>query len=307
MVTPTDAVAARTTWRGESALEHAGGGTRVVVAPGRGGKIVSLRFGLDADPGAPEWCAQPATGEALSPVGSGGSFVAGDMTGWDDCVPSLAACRTPDGVDVPDHGEAWDAAWTVDVAGDLVAGLPGYGGTLRRGVRVSDDGVVRLDYEVAAGARPQPFLWVAHPQLVAPPGTHVVVEGDVSGHCWDMSRTPGRPPERVPFPGATAALADVPPGTGRKLYLDPDDRADAVHVDRGDGHRLTLRWSGRVPYLGLWFDRARHAREDVVAVEPCTGWYDSLATAMGNGTALVAEPGAPVRWSVELTAGAVPA
>lgn len=299
---------AATTWHGEPALAHTGGGARVVVVPGRGGRIVSLRFGVaDDGTGGPEWCARPAADEALRPVGSGGPFVEGDMTGWDDCVPSLAACRTPDGVEVPDHGEVWDVAWTVDDAsGDLVVAMPGHGGTLRRGVRVSPDGVVRLDYEVAAGDRPQPFLWVAHPQLVAPPGTRLLVEGDVSAHCWDMSRTPGRHPERVPFPGATAALADVPPGTGRKLYLDPADRAEAVHVDRGDGHRLTMRWTGPVPYLGLWFDRARHAREDVVAVEPCTGWYDSLATALGNGTALVAELGAPVRWSVELAGGRAP-
>jgi len=44
------------------------------------------------------------------------SFDNGDASGWDECLPSVAACRleTDTGpVDVPDHGDLWRTEWSV--------------------------------------------------------------------------------------------------------------------------------------------------------------------------------------------------
>ena len=42
------------------------------------------------------------------------SFVGSGLAGWDECIPTVAACTGADGRAVPDHGSVWARAWTVD-------------------------------------------------------------------------------------------------------------------------------------------------------------------------------------------------
>ena len=47
------------------------------------------------------------------------AFDAGDASGWDECLPSVAACavKTNSGVvEIPDHGDLWRVEW--DAAGN---------------------------------------------------------------------------------------------------------------------------------------------------------------------------------------------
>src|ERR1019366_8021186 len=48
------------------------------------------------------------------------AFDAGDASGWDECLPSVAGCtvETADGpVAVPDHGDLWRVAWADEGSG----------------------------------------------------------------------------------------------------------------------------------------------------------------------------------------------
>ncbi len=79
----------------------------------------------------------------------------------------------------------------------------------------------------------------------------------------------------------------------------PISEASLVHPD---GARLTMRWSPEAPYLGLWFDNGKFARGPVIAIEPSTGYYDRLTTAIELGRVSVLEPGSPLTWWVEVRA-----
>ncbi len=57
---------------------------------------------------------------------------------------------------------------------------------------------------------------------------------------------------------------------------------------------------GELPYLGIWFDRGAYSREPVIALEPSTGYYDSLATAVELGRVPRLEVGVPFEWYVDL-------
>ncbi len=275
-------------WCGEDVLAVAGDGWRVLVSPSRGGKIVSLRHG------AVEWLAQPRL-PLPPPAVPGASFVQSEMCGWDECAPSIDACDV-DGRAVPDHGDLWTQRWSVEGEWLLARG-PSLDYGLARRV-VADGPGVRIEYRAWTNAGPLPFLWAAHPQLVAPPGSLVEVV-TTARRALDVLVDP---PVPVPLDAVTCAIDSIPPGGCRKLYLEPTERATAVRVRRPDGESVTWTWDGQAaPYVGLWFDRGAFSREDVVAIEPSTGCYDSLARAQARGQVVTLVPGTELTWWCEVS------
>src|SRR6516165_5010562 len=78
------------------------------VLPQFGGKIASIQFRgheLLQPPLAP-----------IAPRTRSMSFDAADASGWDECLPSVAACKVQTKSspgDVPDHGDLRRVPWTV--------------------------------------------------------------------------------------------------------------------------------------------------------------------------------------------------
>jgi hypothetical protein len=263
-----------------------GDGLTARIDPARGAKIVSLE-----DSTGYEWLAPPPPPAEYS----GKSFVESEMCGWDECAPTIVACQLDDGSVLPDHGDLWDIAWQVD--GDQLTGLGhSLGYTMSRSIRPTDGGL-RLDYTVTAGARTTPFLWAAHPQFLAPEGSSIelgatrVVDVLIDEHR-ELELDPG-----------LSSIDTVEPGGCRKLYVAPSQQVSSAAL-RVPGHgRLELSWNTDVAaYLGLWFDNGRYSREPVIAIEPSTGYFDSLATAIHSGRALSLQPRATVSWFVEVRA-----
>jgi hypothetical protein len=288
-------MAERTTWHGQPALVYAGGGLTATVLPERGGKIAALVDGAGRD-----WL---VTGpDPLPPRPAyGASFIEAEMCGWDEMVPTIDAC-TVDGVPLPDHGEAWRAAW--QETGDALV----YAGE-RWPYRISRTithlaGGLRLGYRLAATAdRPVPVLWAAHPQFPAPPGTRIVLPAQVR-EVLDIQLRPAAP---MPWDEATATLDSLAFGDSRKVYVHRDRPVGWAAVRWPDGSWLRLRWDPeRVPYLGLWFDNRRYAAEPVVALEPSNAWYDALDRAVGHGTAPLLHPDQPLDWTLDVTTGSGP-
>ena len=94
-------VAART----ENVLISAGA-CAVTILPRFGGKIASIRIGDQ------ELLQQPLL--PIAPRTRSMSFDEGDASGWDECLPSVAACRvrTEGGMaEIPDHGDLWREEW----------------------------------------------------------------------------------------------------------------------------------------------------------------------------------------------------
>lgn len=292
-------------WSGESAVEITGGGLRMIVVPGRGGKIVSLRDGAGTEwlLGPPDPLPSPAR---PADDGTGPDFVGAELCGWDECAPTIVAGRLPDGTELPDHGELWTAE------ADLITGVPADGAAIeitgralpyrfRRAVRPAGSGL-RLHYRVTAEGAAVPFLWAAHPQFLAPPGTRVELPATVD-RVIDVH--PGPATERS-WDEAAAVIDTVPEGTGRKFYLPPDRPVGTVGLRRPDGRVLRLDWDpATVPYLGLWYDRRAFARSDVIALEPATGYYDALPRALAAGRLPVIPAGGTLEWTLRLTTGPI--
>ena len=297
----------------------------LTVLPRLGGKIASIRIGDRELLQAP-----------LGPLASRTrtmSFAAGDASGWDECLPSVAACTvsTADGTaHVPDHGDLWRVAWEMM---EPETGEQGSGATVvLRGqcfslplalqrtltlIEVDRGWRLNLDYKLTnMGDQPVPWSWAAHPLFAAEPGDRIIlprsihalrVEGSGGGRL-------GRNGDTISWPVATLAggstdlsVAQTPQsGIGDKLFAGPLARSENwCALERPSAHlriRVGLDPSA-TPYLGLWIcyggwpDRPG-PKQTCVAIEPATAPVDSLAEA-GSWSCLL-EPGAYAEWTMRV-------
>ena len=151
----------------------------ITILPRLGGKIASIRVGeqeLLQSPLAP-----------YAPRTRTMSFDGGDASGWDECLPSVAACtvQTAAGpASIPDHGDLWRIQWTeigdqesngrsVAMRGECFS-LPM---TLERTVALAETHSgwsLKLDYTLRnTGSSPAPWSWAAHPLFVTEAGDRI--------------------------------------------------------------------------------------------------------------------------------------
>ena len=227
------------------------GNCSLTILPRLGGKIASILVNdreLLQGPLAP-----------YGPRSRTMSFDAGDASGWDECLPSVADCtvETEAGpASIPDHGDLWRVAWQnrdqgianrEQVPGDAGASSATFRGecfslplVLERTVTLAElDGgagrgwQVRLDYTVTnTGSYPVPWSWSAHPLFRAEAGDCIVLPGSIETLRVEGSGGGrlGSGGERVSWPVATLAngsrsdlsVAQPPEsGIGDKLFAGP--------------------------------------------------------------------------------------
>jgi hypothetical protein len=272
----------------ERTLVVAGSRLTATVLPNRGGKISSLRDDVGV-----EWLAQPDRAVG-APARTGANFLNAEMAGWDECAPTIVECVV-DGVTLADHGELWNRSFaatgsTVGITDNSL----GY--HFSRDITATDDGL-RFDYRVESLSNTIPFLWAAHPQFIAPAGTRVRLPGSVNRVVDVLA--PDLP--QSDWHDGLARIDAIEPGGCRKLYVHPDEPVFEAGLVRPDGSELVLRWAQQCPYLGLWFDKFSYRAEPVIAIEPTTAYFDSLATAVELGRAPIVSPSAPLSWWLELS------
>jgi galactose mutarotase-like enzyme len=284
-------------WRGLDVVRLSADDATLVIVPSRGGKLASLEFS------GSEWLLQPAP--VPPPPAAGSPFVDAGLWGWDEMLPTIDPCTIAvDGAQrsLPDHGEVWTEAWTVD--GDALAcsgrALP-Y--RVERTAAVSGPSAFSLSYRLTtSSADPVPVLWAAHPQFRARPGCQAVLPEEVTS-VLDV-HAPDGPVGRAWSPEALWELAE---GGSAKLYVPPEVRVGWAGLIQADRRWLRLRWDADVvPYLGIWLDRSSLAREPVIALEPATGFYDSLARAVDAGRTAWVSADAPLTWRLDVDVGGGP-
>jgi galactose mutarotase-like enzyme len=298
-------------WHGFSVWQIEDEYARIVIVPALGAKIASL---VDKQTGQ-EWLAPPT--HPVHERGYGDTFTDHDLSGWDEMFPTINACPAPHAphIHLPDHGEVWALPWdvleqdaqsiTLRVTGRALA----Y--TLTRRASL-ERGRLRLDYQLdnLSGA-PLPYLWAAHPLFTADAGCTVELPAQVT----QVINTADHPQVGAPDILLTWPVARLPDGSHkalnavgdaglkdyRKVYVPPEQTIASGCV-RQSGRQLCLTWQAdRVPYLGIWIDEGTYTRKSTVALEPATGYYDSLTLAHHNGRVTVAPVGEIVRWWVEVS------
>lgn len=308
-------------WHGQEAVVLENDLVRVVVAPDLGAKIVSL-FDKRAEC---EWLVGPGA-RTLKKVEYGAEFVSQDMSGWDEMFPTIVACNYPApgegfGISLPDHGEVWPLTWAPEPAGRNEIRFSVTGRALQyrlwRTLSFSAPDILQLDYQVEnLSQEAMPYLWSAHPQFESGGDLEIVLPRQVKEVCstisaewgWGDPETRFAWPEALNLQGKKVPINLVGPRnlkSARKFFVLPDSPVSWAGLVRRPGQEwLRLEWDpGLVPYLGIWVDEGRISHESVVALEPMTGFYDSLAIAWEKELVSVLEPGATQTWSLSVALG----
>ena len=275
------------------------GGCALTILPKLGGKIASIRMNEHELLQAP-----------LAPYGPRTrtmSFDAGDASGWDECLPSVAGCtvQTVNGhADVPDHGDLWRVEWQVLANANGSVTLRGDCFTLplalvRTVSLTQTEKGYRLhtDYKVTnTGSTETPWAWSAHPGYASEAGDLVLLPDSIKTLRLEGSGGGrlGKGGDRVTWPvakliggGETNLGIATPPetATGDKLFAGPLTAAENWCVLERPKAGVRLRVSfdpAATPYLGLWIcnggwpDRPG-TKQSCVAIEPTTAPVDSLA------------------------------
>ena len=158
----------------------------VTVLPRFGGKISSIRVGSHELLQAPLSPIKPRTKTM--------TFDQGDASGWDECLPSVAACsvKTAAGqAEIPDHGDLWRVEWATPGAGNSEHRITNRASDslnllgkcfslpleVERTIRLTEiDRGWRLDlsYRVRnCGTYVVPWSWAAHPLFVCEKGDRI--------------------------------------------------------------------------------------------------------------------------------------
>ena len=275
------------------------GDCAVTILPSLGGKIASILVGeqeLLQSPLAP-----------YAPRTRTMSFDEADASGWDECLPSVAACtaETEAGLAaIPDHGDLWRVEWQPMVkSADSVT----YRGEcfslplrLERTVTLSESAKgwqLSLGYWVTNLAmEPTPWSWAAHPLFVAEAGDRIVLPASIQQLRLEGSGGArlGKGGDTVSWPVATLAdgsrsdmsVAQSPDsGIGDKLFAGPLNESEnwcALERPKA-GVRIKVGFDPvATPYLGLWicyggWPERPGPKQVCVALEPATAPVDSLA------------------------------
>ncbi|WNS40717.1 hypothetical protein [Paenibacillus sp. MMS20-IR301] len=278
---------------------------RLETVPEIGGKLVSLLY----KPAGKEWLLDSGSRPLRVPE-KGTAFGDGDMSGWDECFPTVNSCRlqgTPE-VSLPDHGELWPLPWDCRIAGDrLVSSVqsPQLPYRFTREISFSAEDRIRLDYRAGnTGDQPLPFLWVPHPQFAVTEPTRILLPAGVE----DMLCV---------FPGRTLEIGTMyswdehslilpaVTGDGRKYYYPGRVPAgcSGLYGEASGSYLLVSVPPDKVPYIGVWVDEGMFNDRVTCALEPGIGYYDSLERAAGNGTAERIPAASSCSWHMELTFG----
>src|SRR5947209_7672638 len=165
------------------------GDCSVTVLPRFGGKISSIKVRGHELLQAPLAPVAPRTRTM--------TFDEGDASGWDECLPSVAACTVTSeagSADIPDHGDLWRVEWekaeireTANAEGHASVALRGQSFSLplvlERSLALTEvDGGWRLDIDYRltnTGPAVVPWSWAAHPLFVAEAGDRLVLPDSI--------------------------------------------------------------------------------------------------------------------------------
>jgi galactose mutarotase-like enzyme len=311
----------KVTWHGLEAWALENENLRIVTIPALGAKLVSLFDKRNQF----EWLVEPGA-RPLKQTPYGSVFVEQDMSGWDEMFPTIVACPYPVpgnsyGAPLPDHGEVWTLPWTLEVSTPeaLVLHVEGKALPYRltRTLSFSSAACLQMHYELKnLGQERMPYLWAAHPQFVCREGAQIQLPAEVVEVCntipvewgWGEPETRFSWPEAVSVGGQRKRIDIVGPPSrrqARKFFLLPEHSANwAGLVQPNTGDWLRLEWDpNRVSFLGIWIDEGVFSHTSVTALEPTTGFYDSLATAWHKQQVATIESGATHLWTISVRLG----
>jgi galactose mutarotase-like enzyme len=287
----------------------------VTVVPALGARLLSLR----SVQGAREWLWRPDDGRGLFSCAAGTAFEDGPLAGADECMPTVLPCVVG-GQAIPDHGEVWNRAWTIDPNEEdaITTRIELQTRPLGFARRLSLDGnEVRLDYTLTnRSGHPATYLWALHPLFTLEAGDEVALQGQAEVAVQGTHESAIAPGEQWPWPGLpekarldraeTGALARRgQTDSYLKAFLRTAQAPAISLVDARRGERLTLKVSpDEVAAWGYWVSRGGWFGHTHIALEATNASADGLDELAPGNPAHTLAPREVRKWTVRIALSA---
>ncbi|MHA6533218.1 DUF4432 family protein [Paenibacillus sp. BAC0078] len=285
----------------------------VTVVPQRGSKIVSLFDKINGR----EWIYR--TERPWEPLNPGMDWNEGDRGGWDEMFPTITPSPCPDEawehVFFPDHGEVWSRPWRYDLDGDkLRMEIDGvqFPYTLSKIISLEGNRL-NINYELEnRTSEAFSYLWAAHPLLQVQPGMKLITmpaqasiqltysHRERLGGLFDITSYPLAATKEG---GITdlSTLEDASGGHAEKYYFtNPLEVGYAGICDPTSGAGIFFSFvPEEIPYLGIWAHYGAFGNY-TFAIEPATGYLDSVQEAYNRGKVKRVAGKSTDRWRLEV-------
>jgi len=272
-------------------------GLEVTVLPEVGGKIAQIRHSesgrnLLVSPSRPH-----------RTISSGGDWTTHDLSGMDDCFPTIASVPP-----FPALGEWVTGQWNVASFDDCQCRLDREGELLNyrasKRIELEEGCSLRIEYSVTnRGSDPFPYIWAAHPLFEAGPQFEIgLPAGDIRFRLYPGDGRLRRWPD---FGGIGLSKHWLENVTTLKTFL--AGLSEGWCELRLPTHTVRLEFDlDTHPFLGVWFNNfgfpsAGTSPFRCIALEPCTSPSDALG-ALDAGQPPSIAPGQTVNWSIRLSA-----
>ncbi|NQX63341.1 hypothetical protein [Paenibacillus qinlingensis] len=277
---------------------------RLEIVPSLGGKLVSILY----KPSGKEWLMDSGARPLSQPV-YGSSFGEWDMSGWDECFPTINACQLEKNIHLPDHGEIWSIPWTYRVEeNEVVCSVesPLHPYRFTRSLSFHSATKVRMNYRVDnTSDQPMPFLWVPHPQFTVTEPTRILLPESMTKMLCVFEGHKLKNGEAYAWDDVSQ-ISPAVTGDGRKFYYEGQVPVSwsGLYSQESENFLIISVPKEKVPYLGVWVDEGMFNDRVTCALEPSIGYYDSLDRAVSNGSAQVVPADASFEWYLDLSIGA---
>ena len=260
---------------------------------------------------------QPTDGVYSLPV-YGAGFAQSDTSGADEMFPTIDSCIYPYpgyyGEKLPDHGELWSQPWMVTEAKErLTTQIKGVvlSYLFKRSIELHDN-TVCMEYEISnTGYQPLYGLWAFHGLTAADELTKILLPEVKQIITVQNSRLLGPPKTKHSFPVTTNqegnehrldTIANPSAGKTEKIYAEGKivRGQAALTLNKGQLLYKLLFPDQYVPYLGVWINEGGYKGEYNCALEPSTGYYDSLEVAKAQKSLEPIQPGKTMKWYLHI-------
>jgi hypothetical protein len=292
---------------------------RATVLPELGGKIISLvRLASGR-----EYLISHPSGVTFRKPQYGSTFVDNNNVGFDECIPSIAACTYPEGAFVgaslPDHGDVWSLRWEYKIEGGQLS-LSVEGRSLpyifrKRLTLQGNELVLEYELENKSGDSFQ-YLWSSHPLLATEPGAKILLQLESATLLIDSSKGGrlGAPGESCSWPITRLKNGKRDDLSVMKTRGSASDKIFTPRLSKGycglhypsTDESIVFKFDvATIPYVGLWICHGGTGPHNplepyTIAMEPCNGRPDSLVQAMARGECAKLLPQAINHWSLRL-------
>lgn len=262
---------------------------RLLCYPSIGGKIASIF----SKPVSQEllWQSQ----ETYRSPFYGASFSEFDKSGIDECFPMIDAETLEwNGKTylLPDHGELWCQGWEMTKDSNSIFGKVNgkiWNYSFERKISLIGQ-TIRLDYTIHNHENfAIPGFWTFHPLFQAEENATIEWPGSHEIELAHPDKNLGKQGDKLPFPIGPKGeqLNRIRPfssQTTRKFYHAGKYPTGAASLVL-EGLKVEMKWDPeQIPYVGLWLNEGGYEQGYNVAIEPATGYYDTIGLALKNNS-----------------------